>query len=188
MAYFDHFDKLQYKPDKPDPQKTAVNIINSLIVKYEPIFNTTLFYYHNVQDGQRPEDIAYEFYKDASLHWIIILINNVVDPYFNWVLTQQELESYIDSKYDDVLDVHHFIDIRTDRWVDEYDFQRYYKDWHDQVPLPHYISPIINSMYEADENNKKRNIKVLQERYIEEFVNQFDELMYGYKYEAGILK
>lgn len=187
MAYFDNFDKLQYKPTKPDPYKTATNIINSLVVKYEPMYNTTLFYFHSVQDGQKPEDIAWEFYSDASLHWIIILLNNIVDPYFNWVLSQQELEAYVSSKYANVNDIHHFIDIRTSEWVDDYDFQRYYADWEAQTPLPHYISPVTNMMYESDVNNDKRNIKVLQERYLNDFVNQFDELMSGQALEDEVI-
>ena len=43
--------------------------------------NIMEFDYYDVQDGETPEMIAYKYYGDAELHWVIMVINDITDYY-----------------------------------------------------------------------------------------------------------
>ena len=43
--------------------------------------NIMEFDYYDVQDGETPEMIAYKYYGDAELHWVVLVINDVTDYY-----------------------------------------------------------------------------------------------------------
>ena len=39
------------------------------------------------------------YYGGPQFTWIIFMINNMVDPYYDWPLTTYEFESYVKDKY-----------------------------------------------------------------------------------------
>jgi len=47
----------------------------------------------------RYENLAFDYYDDVDDVWILHLTNQVVDPYFDVALTQEDLDSYIVKKY-----------------------------------------------------------------------------------------
>ena len=44
------------------------------------------------------EDIAYKIYGDADYFWVITLVNNVVNRYYDWALDTYNFQQYIDDK------------------------------------------------------------------------------------------
>jgi len=54
---------------------------------------------YEVQDGERPEQLAFRIYDRSDLHWLILLFNEVHDPSFEWPLSSAEMESMMASKY-----------------------------------------------------------------------------------------
>lgn len=63
------------------------------------INNQVAFTYYDIKDGERPEQIANRLYGNANYHWLILLANDIVDPYYGWYLSQSTLEQYIQQKY-----------------------------------------------------------------------------------------
>lgn len=175
--YFEKFGRINYKPDTQYSSQTVVNIFNSVIAQFEPVYNTFLYYYYDVIEGERPEDVAYKAYGDSSLNWIVILLNNVVNPYYDWVLTQQELESMVDDKYDDPNGIHHFIDLTTDKRSDDYQFKINIDYFNTNGVYPANQSPVTNKEYEEELNRDKRSIRLLNKKYVPDFVRQFTRLM-----------
>lgn len=53
----------------------------------------------SVPDMDRPEVFANRVYGRSSTHWMILNLNNIVNPYYEWVLSPQSLDNYIDEKY-----------------------------------------------------------------------------------------
>jgi hypothetical protein len=179
---FYSFEKVFYKLSEKDRSKYVTNILNSIVVQYEASRNTSLFYYYSLQEGERPEHVAYDAYENAELHWIILLMNNVIDPFHDWYMSSQELSSHIVSKYGEegANNIHHFINIddpENPTIVDQYDEMRYLKYLNDGIELPHNISPVTNSRYEHGENEKKREIKVLSPKVVNQYVEQFERMM-----------
>lgn len=61
--------------------------------------NTLIYYPYFVKEGETPEIIAYKYYKDSNLHWLVMLVNQIVDPTYDWPLTELSFQNYITSKY-----------------------------------------------------------------------------------------
>lgn len=61
--------------------------------------NTALFYDYPMQEMQTPQEVALKMYGDANLFWVIFMMNDVVDPYYDLGLSNRQLEKYIDKKY-----------------------------------------------------------------------------------------
>lgn len=61
--------------------------------------NPMLFYKYTIQDGDTPENIAYKYYGDQYRYWIVLLANEIVDPQWQWPLTNQQLTIYLNGKY-----------------------------------------------------------------------------------------
>jgi len=60
------------------------------------------FYNFEVTEGERPETIAYDYYEDIDLDWLIYLANDIVDPYHDIALDSNDLQSTIIKKYGSV--------------------------------------------------------------------------------------
>jgi hypothetical protein len=54
---------------------------------------------YTVKEGERPEDVAYYYYDDPSLAWLVLMANDIVDPYTEWPKSQENLHKYIIAQY-----------------------------------------------------------------------------------------
>ena len=54
---------------------------------------------YTVQDEEKPEHIAYRVYGRADYHWIILMFNEIHDPYFSWPMSINELERHMAKTY-----------------------------------------------------------------------------------------
>lgn len=84
----------------PQSVKSSVNILQS--AKFSNFFKQNaeqLFVEYIVKDGEKPEDLAYKVYGAADLHWIILLFNDIKNPYFDWPLNSSILEEQIIKTY-----------------------------------------------------------------------------------------
>jgi hypothetical protein len=52
-----------------------------------------------VQDGERPDHVAYDYYDDYTLDWLVLLTNEIQDPYYEWPLSYEQFHNYIKQKY-----------------------------------------------------------------------------------------
>lgn len=103
MPYFKEFPKLLYSTSLGLKNfKSVTNIFANVKFLRDILLNTDVYYTYDVKDGERPEDIAHKLYKDSEKHWIILLANNIVDPQYDWVMGQQQFDSYINKKYSSV--------------------------------------------------------------------------------------
>lgn len=70
-------------------------------VRLKNQINTLLTYTrtYKIEDGETPELVAYKFYKDSDLYWIILLVNNIINIKEEWPLSTQELSDSIIEKY-----------------------------------------------------------------------------------------
>ena len=57
---------------------------------YEPYF---------VKNGARPEQVSYEVYGDERYYWVVLQVNDIVDYYNEWPMSNYELDEYIKGKY-----------------------------------------------------------------------------------------
>lgn len=100
MSYFSKFPKVLYSVNKegnnakvvPD-MLTRVKFLDSIIS------NQNLFFKYEIKGGETPEQIANRVYGNPEKHWIILLVNQLIDPQFDWALGPFEFEKHIKQKY-----------------------------------------------------------------------------------------
>lgn len=52
-----------------------------------------------IEEGQTPERISYEVYGDPQYYWVILLINDMLDPLYSFPMRTRSLEDYVNKKY-----------------------------------------------------------------------------------------
>ena len=60
---------------------------------------TKHFYPYQLQQGDRPDIVAYGYYDDAFADWLVYFANKIVDPYYDYHLNQQQFDAFIEQKY-----------------------------------------------------------------------------------------
>lgn len=91
--YFKNFPLVQYG------EHSIRNIILKAKLAKQVINQFDNFYPYTIKEGQRITDLAYDYYGAIDYVWLIMAANDLVDPYYDWPLTQSEFEQYIVKKY-----------------------------------------------------------------------------------------
>lgn len=101
MAYFSSFPVLQYpiRDGSTFRYSFVANILRRVALSDELKGSDGAFLEYSVKDGERPEHIAERVYGDPSFHWLVLLTNDVVDPYHGWFKSSDVLEQYIQKKH-----------------------------------------------------------------------------------------
>ena len=61
--------------------------------------NSAAYFKIVVTDDDTPEILAHKFYDDVEKHWIILMMNDIIDPQFDWPMKEPDLYKFIESKY-----------------------------------------------------------------------------------------
>ena len=96
--YFNYFPKTVYTLNSLDVE-TVTNITSRFGFEQSFKDNSAVYYEYDIQDGDTPEIIASKFYDSPERHWAVLMINNIIDPQFDWPLDQRTIISYINEKY-----------------------------------------------------------------------------------------
>ena len=98
--YFRHFPKTFYTSNDDSPGLDSVtNIMARFSIEPGLLENTNIFYPYDVQDTDTPEIIADKIYGSSERHWIILSFNRIVDPQWDWPLSQDNFIKYVNNKY-----------------------------------------------------------------------------------------
>jgi len=63
---------------------------------------SSVFFPYTLIEGERPDTIAENYYEDSNFAWLIYFANQIIDPYFEWPLWEDEMHEFIKSKYQSV--------------------------------------------------------------------------------------
>jgi hypothetical protein len=102
--YFSRVPNLDYVSRLKDNRSTNDYIeVKNLFLRAkvrEDIFNNISFFEkYNVIGDSRPDNVAYEFYGDENLDWVVLMSNNIMNVYDEWPKSQDQLDQYLLSKY-----------------------------------------------------------------------------------------
>ena len=165
--FFNRFPRTRYVIDN---SAFSIPDIFRRIAPNEKLNEQTVLEYYAIRDGQSPESLSYDYYGFTQYYWTILLANNIINPYEDWLKSSEDLYSYSLNKYGSVerlRDPHHYVFANTDAQVD---FTQENIDGG-------FIVPVTNYEYEIAENEKKRFVKLIKKNYIENFVRQFQSLV-----------
>lgn len=97
--YFSKFPKIVYSYDDFKNTERITNIICRFALEASLKENSSVYYTYDIRDGDTPEIIASKIYDSPERHWIVMMMNDIVDVNYDWPLEYQYLNKYIDEKY-----------------------------------------------------------------------------------------
>lgn len=92
-SYFKNFNVVSYGG------AYAVDLTERVVELKNTLKNPYIFYPMNIIQGVRPDQLAYANYQDPYASWIMYITNDVLDPYFEWYLTDYQMTQFIKDKY-----------------------------------------------------------------------------------------
>jgi len=98
MQYFKSLPKIIYT-DKNNVSTLYTNLLARVSVIPSVLNNALAFYSYDVQDDDTPEIVAYKYYGDIYRYWMVLYCNEMLDPQWDWPLSGNKFEDYVDRKY-----------------------------------------------------------------------------------------
>jgi len=121
MLYFTPFPTISYKIPNSTKSIPVTDITRRFSVANFLNNSSVAFDTYFVQDGERADSVAYDYYNDVTMDWLILLVNEIHDPYFQWPLSYEEMDSYLRDKYGSVeytqITIHHYEKIIQQQYI-----------------------------------------------------------------------
>ena len=192
-SYFRQLPQLDY-PSLSNDRKSVYdyqlvkNLFKRAVLRDDVFNDVTNFEKYSVEGDERPDQIAYEFYRDSGLDWIILTTNNIVHVRDEWPMSSRDFLTYLNEKYtsEELSNVHHY---ETREIRDESntliqpagirvksDYSVTYVE-NDTVKTKSSIKMLTFLEHETNLNDAKRNINILKPDYVEIFLRDIKEIM-----------
>ena len=180
MTYFSRFPLMAYRIKEGDPVKLMPQIIKRVKLRSNLKNGLLIFDKYDVRYGEKPEDIATKLYGDPTLHWVVLLVNDITDRYYQWPMTEPQFAEFLTDKYGAGSEdsVHHYEITQasgrsTGQGPSDYSHKVEVNSDEDNAET------ITNRQYEERLQDKYRQIKLLDPRYLGTFLQEFDRLIKG---------
>ena len=173
--YFGNFRKIGYSLDKRY-FKSVTDIMSRVKIRDGILDNITLYNKYDVKSGETPENIAFKHFGNPELHWVILLTNNIQDRYYDWPMSESDFELFIKDKYSNPDGIHHYeitqsSGKQTGNGPDDYTHK---------VEVNSTVAgatSVSNREYEQRLQDKKRLIKLLDNKFVDSFIEEFITLI-----------
>ena len=192
-SYFRKLPNLSY-PSLANDRKSAYdyqivkNLFKRAVLRDDVANEITNFTRYSVEGDERADQIAYNFYGDSGLDWIILTSNNIIHVRDEWPMSGRDFLTYLNEKYtsDQLSNVHHYetreirdssntliqkagVRVKSDHSVT-------YVDDGSTVTKSS-IKTVSYLQHETDLNDAKRNILVLREEYVSTVLRDIGDIM-----------
>tara|TARA_B100002019_G_C20996449_1_gene463141 strand:+ start:11 stop:658 length:648 start_codon:yes stop_codon:yes gene_type:complete len=191
MGYFRELPNLRYPSFLPDKTSSlnfveVKNIFRRTKIRDDLQNNFTVFDKYEIPHGARPDTVAESLYGNAEFDWVVLTTAGIINVRNEWPLNDRDLYNYSLNKYGDALNSTRFFE--TTEVKDSSGRLILSKgkvvDSNFTIPKPGTptatLNPVIgisNFEYETRLNDEKRNIFILREEYLQEFINDIREIM-----------
>ena len=192
-SYFRQIPELDY-PSLANDRNSAYdyqivkNIFKRAVLRDDVFDEVTAFEKYSVQGDERPDQVAYNFYNDSGLDWVILTTNNIIHVRDEWPMGNQDFLTYLNAKYTEaeLANIHHYETkiIRDSNGT-------LIQPEGLTVPAGHSVTFTDNGVYrtessltsfsflqhETDLNDDKRNINILRQEYLSLFLENVSDIM-----------
>lgn len=198
MKYFDTLPKI-ITSDNNNNNIILTNLLARASVINSLLTDPLLFYTYDIQEGDTPEIIAHKYYDNMYRYWIVLMVNQIMDPQWDWPLSGNQFNSYIEDKYTTTnvyATIHHYEKIITQYdsgtkttttntlIIDENTYNYSVVEGTQIVTTATGTVTITTSKravsiytHELETNESKRTIKLLNKSYVNEVESQLKDLM-----------
>ena len=192
-SYFRQLPNLNY-PSLANDRKSVYdyqivkNLFKRAVLRDDIINDVTNFTRYNVEGDERPDQIAYKFYGDAGLDWVVLTSNNIIHVRDEWPMSNQDFLTYLNQKYtsEELSNIHHYetreirdssntliqkagINVKSDHSVT-------YVDEGTTITTSSFKS-VSYLQHETNLNDAKREILILRRDYISTIIRDIGDIM-----------
>lgn len=164
------------------------NLFRRVKIREDLYERVVFFQKYSIKGDERPDNVAEKIYDNPDLDWTILLANNIIDIKNDWPLTEYDLNVYLNEKYSpqQLVEIHHYetIEFRdldnqlitpAGKIVDNNFVVQYLKGSQIETVSP--IRPVSYFDWEVQKNDNKRNINVIDRKYISAVVEEFRQIV-----------
>ena len=208
--YFSQVPDLEYVSRLPDSRigdyVKVKNLFKGVRLREDILQDLTVFEKYQIIGDDRPDNVAFNFYGESTLDWLVLKCNNIINIQNEWPMTQEDFDRYLLNKYetyDNLYNgIHHYetVEIKNSQGVVMVpEGMQVPSDWtytfFDSAMGQHLSSlkeyntvqndPVVsitNYDHETKIENEKRNIYILKEGYVNIVKDYLKEEM---KYKKG---
>ena len=206
MGYFRELPTLRYPSFLSDKTSSldyvdAKNLFRRVKLREDLQSILTLFDKYEIPDGFRPDNVAEDLYGSDTLDYVVIVCAGIVNIRDEWPLSNQDLYEYSENKYglSGLTDIKYYetklvkdssgkVILPKGKRVDQNYKISYYdggitytndltKLGTNVASIPNPVNAISNYEYETLRNEEKRNIFVLKNGFLQQFLDDFKEIM-----------
>ena len=176
MSYFSKFPNIAYDMKGDSVRKLLPDILRRVKLRASIKSGGMLFDKYDVKEGEKPEDVAFKWFGDPELHWVILMTNNVTDRYYDWPMNQAQFAEYLDDKYSNPDAIHHYEVTKDSGRTTSQGPSDYSHKVEVNSDTDNAVS-ISFREYEEREQDKKRQIQLLNKSLLGDFIAEFDRLI-----------
>ena len=192
-SYFRQLPDLDYPSLRNDRTsafdfEVVKNLFKRAVMREDIINDIVNFTKYSVQDDERPDQIAYDFYRDSGLDWVILTTNNIIHVRDEWPMGNQDFLTYLNGKYtsEELSNIHHYetklITDSRERTIQKAGLF---------VPSDHSITYVDNGVvktqsqvkqvtfleHETKLNDDKRQINILKPQLLDMLLSDISDIM-----------
>ena len=192
-SYFRQLPELDYPSLSNDRNsvydyQVVKNLFKRAVIRDDIFDEVTAFTKYSVKGDERPDQVAYNFYNDSGLDWVILTTNNIVHVRDEWPMGNHDFLTYLNTKYteEELANIHHYETklIRNSRG-------QLIQPEGITVPEDHSITFLDNGVSRTETqitsfsfleneirlNDNKRNINVLKQEFLTLFLENISDIM-----------
>jgi len=175
MAYFMKFPFMGYDIKGDGTYKMLPDILRRVKLRANIRNGMFMFDNYDIQEGETPEIIAFKWFGDTEFHWVVLMTNNITDRYYQWPLTQPQFQTHLEDKYGvgNIDAVHHYEITQSSGKTSSRDSSHLVEVNSDASGA----ASVTNREYEQREQDEIRQIRLLQPKYLGQFVEEFIRLI-----------
>ena len=201
--YFSQIPDFEYVSRLPNAKIgdyiTVKNLFKRGSLEEDILDNLSFHTKYKIMGDDRPDNVAYKFYKNSNLDWLVLTCNNIVNIQTEWPLLQNDFDRFLLDKYgsyEELNATHHYKtqEIKNSKDVvivpggvqcsSDYNVTYYDSNVGQEkiILSKDCTTAVTNYEYEAEIEDEKRNIFLLEPRYLNVIRNDMDIAM---QYKKG---
>ena len=191
MGYFRELPNLLYPSFLPEKTSSldfieVKNIFRRVKLRDDLFNNFTIFEKYQIPEGSRPDTVAEEIFGSANFDWVILTVAGIINVRNEWPLSNRDLYNYANNKYGESLNSTRFFETKEVKDSNGRLILPKGKvvDSNFTIPKPGVptatLNPVVgvsNYEYETRLNDDKRNINILREENLQDFLDDMRSIM-----------
>ena len=167
------------------------NLFRRPLIREDIFTNFMSFTKYKIVGDERPDEVAYNVYGDEDLDWVVLLANNIINVRDEWPMSQGDFNNYLSEKYGDtggadlikhyetiqIKDSKGKIFVPKGKIVDSTFKATFLDSGTNQLVEVSPIEGISYRTYEERLQDDKRNINILESRFLSYVIDEVETLL-----------